>query len=859
MKPTRPLAAICSGLFVLATLAGPGPARGLVAAPQQQKTKRKDAGTDPFLTAIRPPLVKPGDTATWKIAGKRLAGLQGLIVSGEGIEVVAIREATDESAVVEVRASAVAAAGFREARALTPAGISNLVPIKVDPIEPTPEAEPNDRPAQAAAIATGAAVVGELKPRDVDYYRVEARNGQAIAAEVEARRLGSPVLPILEFLYADGRPLAAARETPGLDRDARVEIVAPEDGTYLLRVRDAVYAGGDGYVYRLVVRPGSFATGMFPLGGPPGATIVVAACGGNLDAPVARTIALPDEPGTIFDPGPFAGPDGEIVAPGRLIVGEDAPEVVEASAGDEPTPMAIGSTINGRIARPGEVDRVVVAAKKGERLVARVRAAELASRLDSVLVVRDRKGNIVGENDDSGGGGNRNNPNPQIVLADGPSADSRLRFEAPADGDYTIELTDRFGGGGDDYAYRLEVGPARPDFTVSLLLGGPIANNQQAQGRNRPAGPALVGAYNLKPGATVPVNFLINAEGDVGPVEVRAEGLPEGVTAEPQIVSITAPAPGKNGRNRGPQPTGGAIVLKVDPVVAPAVGRLRIVATSRPKVGRPIRRVGIAPVALAHLAPAGATRPELRMLASLPVRLIGSPPAELAAALAKRAEATGPVTFTLNGLELGGPLYQGSEVSLGLAVDPPGAPEAAYRLKARPVGEGLEVETLDVDPRAAAIPPPPGEPRAPRARLRAAVDAEPGLRTLRLAIARPGGGLIERAVPIWVKAPVAVLARADALELEAGGEAILWAGVFREPGVTAEVRLEVEGLPPGVRAEPIDGPGPGMAVRLSRVADGPSLSGSSPLRVVAVVSMPGGEVRAESPIRPMLVPIAADK
>jgi hypothetical protein len=51
----------------------------------------------------------------------------------------------------------------------------------------------------------------------------------------------------------------------------------------------------------------------------------------------------------------------------------------------------------------------------------------------------------------------------------GYGKDSRLFFDAPADGDYQVRLTDARGQGGSGYVYRLTVRPPRPGFR--LLLG----------------------------------------------------------------------------------------------------------------------------------------------------------------------------------------------------------------------------------------------------------------------------------------------------------------------------------------------------------------------------------------------------
>src|SRR6185437_5890087 len=55
----------------------------------------------------------------------------------------------------------------------------------------------------------------------------------------------------------------------------------------------------------------------------------------------------------------------------------------------------------------------------------------------------------------------------------GYGKDSRLFFEAPADGLYQARVSDARGAGGPAHAYRLTVRPPRPDFTVSFSPTSP--------------------------------------------------------------------------------------------------------------------------------------------------------------------------------------------------------------------------------------------------------------------------------------------------------------------------------------------------------------------------------------------------
>jgi len=105
----------------------------------------------------------------------------------------------------------------------------------------------------------------------------------------------------------------------------------------------------------------------------------------------------------------------------------------------------------------------------------------------------------------------------------GYGKDSRLRFTAPADGEYVVRLRDVRGLHGEDYAYRLTVRAPVPDFRLSVDPRNP----------------------NVPVGGRIPVTVTALRLDDFdGPIEVEIEDLPAGLSAtrgtiEPGRVSTT--------------------------------------------------------------------------------------------------------------------------------------------------------------------------------------------------------------------------------------------------------------------------------------------------------------------------------
>jgi hypothetical protein len=137
--------------------------------------------------------------------------------------------------------------------------ISNIVPFAVDTLPECLEKEPNNDPAGAQQVALPIIVNGRIdKPGDWDVFRFEGRAGQEIVADVDARKLDSPLDSVLKLTDADGRQLAFnddyGDKGTGLSThhaDSYLTAVLPANGTYYLYLGDAQHKGGPEYGYRL--------------------------------------------------------------------------------------------------------------------------------------------------------------------------------------------------------------------------------------------------------------------------------------------------------------------------------------------------------------------------------------------------------------------------------------------------------------------------------------------------------------------------------------------------------------------------------------------------------------------------------
>ncbi|HTL29225.1 MAG TPA: PPC domain-containing protein [Tepidisphaeraceae bacterium] len=137
-------------------------------------------------------------------------------------------------------------------------GQSSPSPIRmrVSPFPNVIEKEPNNWVDTATPIeAAGAfACNGILESRgDADFFKFKAKKGQSFDVNVFARRLGSPIDPVVHIFTMKGEAPVGNDDKDG--PDSYVRFTAPADGEYCVRVIDQLGNGGADYAYRIEVTP----------------------------------------------------------------------------------------------------------------------------------------------------------------------------------------------------------------------------------------------------------------------------------------------------------------------------------------------------------------------------------------------------------------------------------------------------------------------------------------------------------------------------------------------------------------------------------------------------------------------------
>lgn len=393
-----------------------------------------------------------GKTVEVTISGTRLADAQELLFYEPGISVAKLEPVDAAKFKAHLNVAPDCRIGQHAFRVRAATGISNLWMFSVGALETVAEVEPNNEVGKPQEVALERTVAGVALREDVDYYAVNAKQGQRITAEIEGLRLGVTFFdPAIAILKADGTELARSDDAALLRQDAFCSIIAPADGRYLVRVQESSFGGDERSHYRLHLGTFPRPTAAFPAGGQPGKTVDVTWLG-DPTGPKKQQVAIPS---TAKRSLPIVASDGPLQAPSANQLAVDAhPSVLEKEPNnkrEEGTAFNAPAVLYGIVGAAGDVDHFRFTGKKGQRFELRAMARKtLRSPLDAVLRLRDLKGKVIASNDDTG------------------SPDSFFEATLPADGDYVVEIHDHLRRGGADFVYRVEVYPPTPSIVLRL-------------------------------------------------------------------------------------------------------------------------------------------------------------------------------------------------------------------------------------------------------------------------------------------------------------------------------------------------------------------------------------------------------
>lgn len=360
--------------------------------------------------------------------------------------------ATDTQAEFEVATPAAVAAGHYPVRIQNRNGLSGTVALAVDSLPQSAFAESSPENPLSLPIAVSGSVMGQQQAR----FFIRGVKGQHFVADLECKRLGSPMDPVLELRNPRQTPIAIAWGRPQYAGDTRIETTLSEDGIYTLELHDLAYKAPRQSNYRLKIGDLKIVDTAFPPALPAGAPQTVAVVGPGMGPqsilPVDMATAIPGLMRTIAVPRTLG-----TVGPAPMVFSSEAVDVLE-DAQPEGQIQTIDATfepaarlpiaVSGRLLRAGETDTYRLLVKPGAKLTFSVESHALRSPLDAHLEIAATAGAILAASE----------AGPTLDLAV-PEGISEIK----------VALRDLHGRGGSEYIYRLVVARrGLPDFAISV-------------------------------------------------------------------------------------------------------------------------------------------------------------------------------------------------------------------------------------------------------------------------------------------------------------------------------------------------------------------------------------------------------
>lgn len=422
--------------------------------------------------------------------------------------------------------------GLYAVRVATKHGASNARPFVVDSLALIASGGANRTKEAALVVNVPCVVSGSVAAETSEFFKVKVNANQKFTFEVLARRIGSPLDPIVVLhdaktkqelvnLYAD--------DTPGLQGDCRLTHTFKEAGEILVEVRDTTHRGGGDFTYRLRIGEFPGATTAFPLVAQRGKQTSIGFAGSETIPAVNMT--APATPGlAAVYVVPNAGKSDGWPLPVLL---SDNPETTEQEPNDEPAKankLPVPGGVSARFDKAKDVDHFAITGKKGQKLIISVLTFEVNSPAEVLVRVLDAKG-------------------AQVAASNPATPTNRFEFTPPADGDFVLACEHQNFLHGPNEVYYLSVVPSAPDFNVAVAFDrgeaspgngtGVFATVTRLNGYAGPVelsidgDPALSGKLTLPAGQTfafIPVMVKDGAKVGAYPFRVKASASADGLT-----------------------------------------------------------------------------------------------------------------------------------------------------------------------------------------------------------------------------------------------------------------------------------------------------------------------------------------
>lgn len=474
----------------------------------------------PSLDLIEPSVVTRGQTAKVRALGAAVGRCTQALLPIDGFKVVEIKQVDHDTVDLFVEVLTSCKLGLHPIRFASSHGITEVRGLTVTPFETVSEELARNN----LDVSKNRTILGTLEGDEVDRFTVDLQEGQWLCAEISAVRLGGKLLDTAMILTdSNGVKIIEVDDTALTAQDPFFSFQAAKTGRYELAVK-AIGADADSNS-RYALHLGHFPrpARAVPLGvssnqawrfgqntsGFSADRLVAQSTSGSKSAIEqvelsARTI------------------DGSTISCPTLLPIRVSPEEYQSSLSDRDLQMA-PFAFETSLVHPTSNDGIPFRVPADDVYQVEVYASRLGSSLDATLEIREEQ------------------TGASIASAeDIDSLDASIVFAGKAGKTYLVRVDDKRSMRGEDYFYRLEVGPKKPDLTAFISRRDKLSQAHQSIGV--PQGNRVLTMVGLR-SDTDHQQIALEPKCDAAGLEFKTVPFTQIRRIRPMIVSAGADAP----------------------------------------------------------------------------------------------------------------------------------------------------------------------------------------------------------------------------------------------------------------------------------------------------------------------------
>jgi hypothetical protein len=458
----------------------------------QQQAQEKPRPPAPKITKLSLWGLQAGNSTRLTIHGSSFASNPHIVLPLADVKQEVVEGSAADKLVVDLTLPETSAPGYYPLRVQTAEGLSNAVAVAVDRLPEMPAAGSSPESPASLPAAFSGTLTGAQQHRI--YFRGVA--GQRVVADVDARRLGATLDPVLELKSAVGTPLVIEWGRVHLRGDARIELALPDDGLYFVELHALSYRAAKKNPFRLKIGDLPIIDAYYPPAAVLGTKVDFEPIGTGLPLAQWVTASLTGQKSSLAEHVPLPSSFGPTAASPVVRISESIELFEQEAEGDQfqtvdarfQDQQHLPVVVNGRVSVSGEEDRYLLDVVPGESLRISVRARSFDSPLDGRLVVsKHPEGTSLASSIDLPG-----TRDPGLVYTV-PEGVEKIQ----------VAVTDLHRRGGANFLYRLRIIPAaRTDFQIRFTTP----------------------QVNIPQNGTATLRLEVDRKGFDGPIDLRVTG-----------------------------------------------------------------------------------------------------------------------------------------------------------------------------------------------------------------------------------------------------------------------------------------------------------------------------------------------